>query len=333
MKTILVPTDFSQDAHDTLLYATEIASVTGSKIVLFHAFYQPLSLSYSQDFTTAVNELERERTEELEAYAERFKAYAFDNFSVRFQSTLDTGVQRETPVTKSGFHHVEVDNAAAKRAGVDIRCVCKFGFAFDEILKAVDVHRADLVVMGMRGEGALRRALLGRTTINVMRDAKVPVLAVPLGCRFMGFEAVVFAADLFKLPPNTVFEFLRGFVKQFASRLQILHLYHENSLQQEKEKALASLDILDRQLFDINYKVVFQKEKDFAEGVTNFVQEQQASLLVLVPQKHPFLEELLSRSLTQKIMAKAFLPLLALPAVGVESTSAAEVKVVEEHQG
>lgn len=333
MKTILVPTDFSQDAHDTLLYATEIASVTGSKIVLFHAFYQPLSLSYSQDFTTVVNELERERTEELEAYADRFKAYAFDNFSVRFQSAADPGAQRESPLTKSGFHHVEIEKAAAKRAGVEIRCVSKFGFAFDEILKAVDVQRADLVVMGMRGEGALRRALLGRTTINVMRDAKVPVLAVPLGCRFSGFQTVVFAADLFKLPPNPAFEFLRGFVKQFGSTLQILHLYHENSLQQEKEKALASLDLLDRQLFDLNYKVVFQKERDFADGVTRFVQEQQAGLLVLVPQKHPFLEELLSRSLTQKIMAKAFLPLLALPALAVESMSAAQAKVVEEQHG
>ena len=332
MKTILVPTDFSQDAHDTLLFATEIASAIDARIVLFHAFYQQLSLSYSQDFTTAVNELERERTEELEAYADRFKAYAFDNFSVRFQSTAETGVKRETPVTKSGFHHVGIDTAA-KRAGVSIRCACKFGFAFDEILKAVDVHRADLVVMGMRGEGALRRALMGRTSINVMRDAKVPVLAVPLGTRFKGFGTIVFAADLFNLPHNTTFEFLRQFVKLFGSKLQILHLYQENSLQQEKEKALTSLDTLDRQLFGTDYKVVFQKEKDFANGITDYVQEQQASLLVLIPQKHPLLEGLLSRSLTQKIMAKAFAPLLALPAVAVESMSAAQVKVAEEHHG
>jgi len=43
MKTILVPTDYSKEGHDALLFAMEIAHVTDAQIVLFHAFYQPIS--------------------------------------------------------------------------------------------------------------------------------------------------------------------------------------------------------------------------------------------------------------------------------------------------
>jgi nucleotide-binding universal stress UspA family protein len=38
MKTILVTTDFSEDAKHALLYAIEMAQVSNSRIVLFHVF-------------------------------------------------------------------------------------------------------------------------------------------------------------------------------------------------------------------------------------------------------------------------------------------------------
>ena len=65
----------------------------------------------------------------------------------------------------------------------------------------------------------------------------MPVLAVPLHAPFEGFKSVIFAADLFRLPTNAVLQALRQFVKLFNSHLQVLHLYHENSLEKEKENA------------------------------------------------------------------------------------------------
>jgi len=204
--------------------------------------------------------VERQHNEKLEAYLSQTRLSYRNKLSVRFKSTAKAGKQevRELQLSKSGFHTVEMDNASTRKAEVKIRCVCKLGFAFDQLIKAIDVHRVDLVVMGMRGTGALRMALLGRTTLHVMREATVPVLAVPLHARFQGFHSIVFAADLFKLPTSAVLDFLREFVKLFNSHLQVLHLYHENSLVVEKKKALAALDTLDCELYDINYEVVFE---------------------------------------------------------------------------
>lgn len=315
MKTILVPTDYSQEGHNALLWAMEIAQIAKAQIVLFHAFYQPVSYPYDKDYSAVVNELERQHNEKLEAYLSQTRLSLRNSISISFKSRVEAGALEgsKSQLSKSGFHTIETDNASARKAEVQIRCVCKLGFAFDQILKAIDVHRVDLVVMGMKGIGALHMALLGRTTLHVMRDANVPVLAVPLHARFQGFKSIVFAADLFSLPSTAVLEALRQVVKLFNSHLQVLHLYHGNSLVIEKKKALAALDTLDRALYDLSFEVVFEQQEAVAEGVRGFVQEQQADLLVLIPQKHPFLERLLDTSVTRKMLTNPITPLLALP--------------------
>lgn len=49
----------------------------------------------------------------------------------------------------------------------------------DEILKAAERAGAGLVVMGTRGLGMAGRLVFGSTTERVVRDARIPVLAVP----------------------------------------------------------------------------------------------------------------------------------------------------------
>jgi nucleotide-binding universal stress UspA family protein len=53
------------------------------------------------------------------------------------------------------------------------------GNAGDEILKQTVECDADLVVMGTQGLEGTRRLVFGSTTEQVLRESKVPVLAVP----------------------------------------------------------------------------------------------------------------------------------------------------------
>jgi nucleotide-binding universal stress UspA family protein len=52
------------------------------------------------------------------------------------------------------------------------------GHAADQILKAVDAHGIDLVVVGARRQGAVRRLLLGSTSEYVLSHAPCSVLVV-----------------------------------------------------------------------------------------------------------------------------------------------------------
>jgi nucleotide-binding universal stress UspA family protein len=48
-----------------------------------------------------------------------------------------------------------------------------------EILRSARRYRADLIVLGTRGMGRMKRLLLGTTAEGVLRRTRIPVLAVP----------------------------------------------------------------------------------------------------------------------------------------------------------
>jgi len=62
-----------------------------------------------------------------------------------------------------------------------LRTVVTEGTPADQILETAGRQHADLIVLGTRGAGNVARMLLGSTTERVLRDARVPVLAVPAG--------------------------------------------------------------------------------------------------------------------------------------------------------
>lgn len=57
------------------------------------------------------------------------------------------------------------------------------GVPYDEICRAADRMRADLIVIGTHGTTGLKRFLLGSVAERVLRHAGRPVLAVPLAAR------------------------------------------------------------------------------------------------------------------------------------------------------
>lgn len=84
-------------------------------------------------------------------------------------------------------HPVEIDESetalneavlAAERAGVPFDRVLVAGDTVDVILDTAEESGADLIVVGSRGLGAVRSALLGSTSLGVLRRAECGVLLV-----------------------------------------------------------------------------------------------------------------------------------------------------------
>lgn len=67
---------------------------------------------------------------------------------------------------------------AAKEAGVPYALERISGEAVDVIVALADAKNADLIVVGSRGLGPVRAALLGSVSRGVLDDAKRPVLIV-----------------------------------------------------------------------------------------------------------------------------------------------------------
>jgi nucleotide-binding universal stress UspA family protein len=104
---------------------------------------------------------------------------------VAVDDALFPGVQRKIGAEAANKHHA--DNFARMlaparkllaRSQIEREYVEVVGEAADGILKMVKKTKADAVVMGSRGNGALRGTLIGSVSMKILAHSAVPVTIV-----------------------------------------------------------------------------------------------------------------------------------------------------------
>jgi len=77
--------------------------------------------------------------------------------------------------------HVALQNEvhAFRDMGVDATALMVQGQTAESILKEADRLKAELIVIGSHGHGAVHHLLVGSVSEHVLRKAKCPVLVVP----------------------------------------------------------------------------------------------------------------------------------------------------------
>jgi nucleotide-binding universal stress UspA family protein len=79
---------------------------------------------------------------------------------------------------QAGRRFVEPSVRKLIKAGFTAEPVCQIGKPAAEIMKVASKHRADLIVMGAQGLGAIDRVLLGSVSTRVVQHANCSVLVV-----------------------------------------------------------------------------------------------------------------------------------------------------------
>ena len=81
--------------------------------------------------------------------------------------------------TTTAHQILEAARKKATDAGIDAKAVMVGSPVADAILDCAKEHGADLIVMGTHGHSAIRRAVLGSKTVEVIDRATVPVMVAP----------------------------------------------------------------------------------------------------------------------------------------------------------
>ncbi len=146
---ILLATDGSEEAEIASRTAADLAAKTGSELHVVHVRMLPFYLSYSGSRHTA----SRHVGEELESERKH----------------LETKAQRLL-----GEQVRIIEGAGGQVAQAHLR----LGRPDEEVTALAEEVRAGLIVMGSRGLGGTRRALIGNDADSVVRHAHCPVLIV-----------------------------------------------------------------------------------------------------------------------------------------------------------
>lgn len=142
IQTILVPTDFSEDAAKALQVATELAKKFDARVELLHCYHvdMPIATPMGGGFLFPDGFLEGVR-----AHAER---------------------------------HVAQIVSEASGQGVEVSGHSIEGPAAGSIADEAKRCSADLIVMGTRGLTGIKHAVMGSVAERTIRVAPCPVLAV-----------------------------------------------------------------------------------------------------------------------------------------------------------
>jgi nucleotide-binding universal stress UspA family protein len=140
---ILVATDGSREAELAVTTAADLAKSTDSELHVVHVGEVPLVYH-----------------PERHAYRAEYEEHEKES-----QRLLEAQVQR-------------IEGAGATEAHTEAQAHLRMGRADEEIVGLAQSIDAGLIVMGSRGHGRLRRALVGSVSESVVRHAHCPVTIV-----------------------------------------------------------------------------------------------------------------------------------------------------------
>lgn len=141
IKTILVPTDFSEHAEKAFATAIQFAEAFEARIELLHV-------------------------------------YDLGHFVALYEVNVPEDVIRATASRK-----LEPWVERAKKKGIEVSTHLVVDTPSQAIVERAEQQKADLIVMGTRGLGAVKHMLLGSVAERTVRRAPCPVLTVAADAR------------------------------------------------------------------------------------------------------------------------------------------------------
>jgi len=282
MKTIIVPTDFSQNSINALAFAKELALESKAKIILSHAYsviYGNLDAPY-YIIAEEMEDAKKDSDSQLKELAEKvFKA------------------------SQPEFDIVSIENSAV-----------------DGVLQLIKERNADLVVMGTEGAHGLEGFIFGSNATKVIENAQCPVIAIPEGALFENLRHITFATD-YHAGDLTALKNLVEIVRPFNFQILVLHisaLDNVNALDVERMQEFREQVKHMISYPNLTCEVMYG-QKNVEAALEKHVSETRCGLLVMTTHdRHNIYEKLFSRSKTKQLANHLKVPLMAYHPLNTE---------------
>jgi len=275
MQSILVPTDFSENAYNAARYAIALAAdIKATEIVLYNA-YQPY---VSED---------PELSMPLQTDMETFRQISADGLA-KMKSTL------ESEVTST----------------IKFRSESEYNIVAQGVVDAAKTFNAAFIVMGISGaESKLEEAIVGSNAVDVSKHSEIPVIIVPAKATYSPIKKILLAVDFKKSAETTPVIAIKKLLDETNAQLDILHVeandVDEVNLDAEK-------NIVQSLFQNYNPQYHFLHGKIFTDAINQFALENNSDLIVVIPKKHGLFEGIFKRSHTKALVFHSHIPIMTI---------------------
>lgn len=272
MKTILIPTDFSDSARNAFDYALKLFG-KDNKFILLNTYEEPRSTTSSM----------------------------ISLRDILHESSVDSLREAEYRIKEElGLKDIELETYS--EYGDPIHSIGNFA--------RNDDFGIDIIVMGTTGASGLKEIMVGSVASAVIQNSPVPVLAVPVNCKAKAPSNILFASDLSELEGAGLPQVFMDIARANNAEVTILTVNKEHDII-DVDKAEAGYD-LHVQMKELKHRFEVIESENVELGIEEYARVNEMDMLVTIPRKSTWFHRLLHPSLSKKLAQHIDIPMLAL---------------------
>jgi nucleotide-binding universal stress UspA family protein len=274
MSTYLGPVDFSNTADHAAKYAARLSfAMTNSKIILLNAYYVS---EYESILPTP------------------------DLIVTTDVHIADEITRRLEALEKLKIKLLEINPK------VDIEIYLTRETLLRSIIDRVNREEIELIIIGSNGKKAKDESDIGSNAIKISKSSPVPVLVVPPKADYQSIRKAILACDFKKVKEVIPMHALKNILSKHALELLVLNINSGHTIDSQEEHFLHEM------LKDFYPAYHYSDHPDTIKGIVKFAKSEEAQLIIALPKKYSFFENLLHESVSQKLTIKSHVPVLLL---------------------
>jgi len=274
MKSILLPTDFSDNAWSAAVYALKLYE--NSKCTFYF-----------------INSCKTEVS-------------VMSNMSNKLLNIMKESAMKELLELK---RMARIANANEKH---NFEIILSSENIVDAINSTIKTHSIDMVVMGTKGASKAKEIFFGSNTVKVLKRVKSSaVLVVPDEFNFIAPTQIAFPTDYNRLHDNKELDAIKKLARVFNSKIRILHIGVEKKLSDIQEH---NIKMLDENLANFEHSFHWMPDYDKkASVIQDFIDELNINILAMVNHRHSFIEKIISEPVIKTIGFHSKVPFMVIP--------------------
>ncbi|RAJ80133.1 nucleotide-binding universal stress UspA family protein [Chitinophaga dinghuensis] len=169
----------------------------------------------------------------------------------------------------------------------------------------IDIRSINMVIMGITGKSGLQKTLIGSNTLAVTQHITIPVIIIPTAAAWKPQNKILFAYNKKQPLLSRQSNAIEQLVTKLGAHLDVLYVGEDvdsPAVKQEIEKLL--------HVHDISYHTA--RHHKTASDILHFAEKESTDMLLAIPGKYSFLEDLFHKSVTKELAYKTHIPLIVI---------------------
>jgi len=278
MKSILLPTDFSENSWNAIQYALNFFEESNCHFYILHVNKLNNLASIDTSYITTPEAIEEVQTKLAKKQLREFLKR----------------ISKELPHNKKHKFYTLTD----------------YNFFIESIRNQIEDKNIDMIVMGTKGASGLKKYIIGSNTGDVITKVSCTTLVVPENAKFNSIKEIAFPTDLSISYHIQTLEPISEVLEEFDSFLRILHISKKEedlNIDQIKYK-----ELLEDYFFNNNYSFHFLTNDDIEDAVQCFVQSRDIDMIAMVAKNLNYFQRILFMPTVEEISYHTDVPFLVL---------------------